>query len=132
MAGLWGARRGASAGGTKGPLYVYAASRREFLTRTGRGALGLACLAATPWVSGCASLPRVSPIREGAVARIPLSAFETTSGVLFDHREEGMPVYVHQHSTERFTAGTGRRPATACLTRVCPVDLAFYDGVETD
>jgi cytochrome b6-f complex iron-sulfur subunit len=92
-------------------------SRRQFLTRTGRGALGIACLSASPWISGCASFPRVSPLREGAIARIPLSAFETSRGVLFDYVEEGMPVYVHQHSAMRFSA-----VLTRCAHRGCEVE----------
>jgi Rieske Fe-S protein len=97
--------------------YIGAGSRREFLARAGRGTVGVACLVATPWVSGCASFPRVSALREGYVARIPLTAFETTPGVLFHFQEEGMPVYVHQHSAGRFTA-----VLTRCAHKGCEVE----------
>jgi len=91
--------------------------RRAFLSRVSRGTAGAACLVSIPWMSGCASFPRVSPVREGVFARIPVSAFETTPGVLFNFPAEGMPVYVHQHSVDRYTA-----VLTRCAHKGCEVE----------
>lgn len=91
-------------------------SRREFLARMGRGTVGLGCLG-TLSLTGCASFPRVNPVRAGRTARIPLRAFEDTPGVLFDLPEEGMPVYVHRHGPDRFSA-----VLTRCSHRGCEVE----------
>jgi cytochrome b6-f complex iron-sulfur subunit len=104
-------------GGAEREVVVGVDSRRDFLTRTGRTAIGIACVVSTPWVSGCASFPRVTPLREGPIARIPLTAFVDTPGVLFDYHDEGMPVYVHRHSSERFTA-----VLTRCAHKGCEVE----------
>jgi len=90
--------------------------RREFLARVGRGTVGLSCLGGLS-LTACASFPRVTPVRQGRKARIPLTAFADTPGVLFDLPEEGIPVYVHRHGDGRFTA-----VLTRCAHRGCEVE----------
>jgi len=94
-----------------------AESRRAFLERMSRTSVVLVCVGGGGFLTGCASFPRVTPVREGAAARIPLSAFAGTSGVLFDFPEEDMPVYVHRHGPDRFSA-----VLTRCAHRGCEVD----------
>lgn len=92
-------------------------SRRTFLARMGRASAGAACVGLAGWTVGCATVARVSPVVEGRVARIPLSAFEGGPGVLVSHPDEGLPVYVHRHGPRRFTA-----VLTRCTHRGCQVD----------
>ena len=51
------------------------------------------------------------------MAWIPVAVFETTTGVLFDFPDEGMPIYVHRHAADRFTA-----VLTRCAHRGCEVE----------
>jgi cytochrome b6-f complex iron-sulfur subunit len=106
-------------------------SRRSFLGRVGSVTAG-ACFGALPWVSGCASIPYASPLREAGAFRLPLDVFETTPGVLIDFPEEGMPIYVHRHGPERFTAVLTRCSHRGCEAEpngeriVCPCHGSEY------
>lgn len=91
--------------------------RRAFLGRAGRITAAVACGAAAGLGAGCASFPRVTLRLDGGRARIPLSAVGDASGVLVDHPERPLPVYLH-----RFGDGRWAAVLTRCTHRGCQVD----------
>jgi len=91
-----------------------APSRRAFLTTAARAS---AAAALAGMGAGCATCPRVTPTVEAGVARVPVAALEAGPGVLVDHPGEALPLYLHRHGPDRFTAVLAR-----CTHRGCEVE----------
>lgn len=75
------------------------------------------CVPAAALLGGCATVPRVTPTRDGRFARVPLEALEGASGVLVELSSGGAPVYLHRHAARSFSAVSLR-----CTHRGCVVE----------
>ena len=91
--------------------------RRTFLRRARDVSVGASICGALPWVTACASVPYAEFRRSGGVLRVPRAAFETAPGVLLSFPDEGMPIYVHQHTERRYSA-----VLTRCTHQGCQAD----------
>ncbi len=94
-----------------------AIERRAFLRRARDASLGMAVGGSLPLLlSACAGVPYAHFRRSGNLLRVPRAAFETSSGVLLDFPDEGMPIYVHRHGEERYSAVLTRCTHQGCQT----------------
>ncbi len=107
-------------------------NRREFLEKARNASVGAACCGGLAWLSGCAAVPFAEFRREGNVLRVSRAEFDTAPGVLLRIPEDPMPIYLHRHTEDRYSAVLTRCTHQGCEAEpeadriVCPCHGSEY------